>query len=306
MESNDLILARCAGCDRNFETRHYGQQACPICHAQVYVPPQLRGSSDDSLPPPGEFISEAPAPRISSEAPAPRISSEAPAPRMSDPSAEKNGRIQQSDRKLESDIDRASQEFVPAFESATNGYIKGFIQTIKDIISSPAAFFIRLRVGKAGMGSAIVFGSIIYTIALNFCAFYLLLVFHRTALQGKLGTAAPDLPFIKSALSWTMYLSPLLALLNLLVCAGLYHLLVVLTTPSHRGFGATVRATAYGSVPLLLSAIPYIGWLLGIVWTWALQIIALSQVHRMSPWRALLVVGLASVALFMVTYWIRS
>ncbi len=290
MESNIPILARCAGCDRNFETMHYGQQTCPICHAEVFVPPQLGGTPDELAPSPQE------------------VRTETPPGQGSDPSVEKNPKAQPWEPQLEPDLEPTVQEFVPAFESGRHGYVKGFIQTIREIISSPAAFFIRVRVGKTGIVSALVFGSIICAIALDFSMLYLLLILHRnhqaflSVLQGKLNGISPEdyLTFINSAFSWAMYLSPLLGLANVLLCAGIYHAVVVLTASNNRGFGATIRATSYGFVPLLLLAIPYIGQLLGSMWTLALQVIALSQIHRMSPWRAALVVLLPFAALLLL------
>jgi Yip1 domain. len=122
------------------------------------------------------------------------------------------------------------------------------------------------------------------------------------ALQGKLIGISPEayLDFINTVLSWAMYLSPLLGFVNVLLCAGIYHMVIVATVPKNRGFGATVRATAYGFIPLLLLAIPYIGQFLGGMWTLALQVIALSQIHRMSPWRAALVVLLPAAALLVL------
>jgi hypothetical protein len=290
MESDTPILARCAGCDRNFETRHYGRQACPICHAEVFVPQQPGGTSDGFTPPPEE-AAPGPLPDQSSKI---SIETHPQAPAL--------------ENQLEREVEPRLQEFIPAFESGTQGYVRGFIQTIKEIISSPAAFFIRVRVGKTGIWSAIVFGAIICTIALNFSILYILLLLHRnhqaflSALQGKLIGISPEdyLTVINTVLSWAMYLSPLLGLANVFLCAALYHVVVIITATNNRGFGATVRATAYGFTPLLLLAIPYIGQFLGGMWTLALQVIALSQIHRMSPWRAALVVLLPTVALMLL------
>jgi hypothetical protein len=285
MEKNTHILVRCAGCDHNFETRRYGQQSCPICHAQVMLP-----APEGVILPPEETTPEPPPPESSAS----KYLTSTPATSLDNP--------------IEGDAGSKLKEFIPAFESGERGYIGGFIQTIKEIVGSPATFFVRVRVGKPGVAKVLLFGGILCTVALNFSVLYFLLILSRNqqaflnALEGKLAGISPEdyLNLIKTILYWLIYLSPLIGFAYLILCAAMYHLVVVITTNKNRGFAATVRATAYGFTPLLLLAIPYIGQLLGGMWTLALQVIALSQVHRMGPWRAALVVLLPIAALLLL------
>jgi hypothetical protein len=75
---------------------------------------------------------------------------------------------------------------------------------------------------------------------------------------------------------------------------------VWLLAKKHRGFLATFRATAYGCAPLILAVIPFIGLLIGGLGTIALQVLALSAIHRLPPLRAGVAVILPTLALLLL------
>jgi hypothetical protein len=270
------ILVRCASCGRNFETNHFGRQTCPICGAEIDLDPP------EDIPEPG-------APRAPR---APRV------PRVSQPSPQPEG---------VPEIPQAKLEIVPAWEVDGAGLLRRFFGTLRQILSAPSLLFYGLKVDT--MGRAVSFGWIICTLAVFFSTLYSLWSLDRDP-QALLQNIQipPDagvtpeeiLAAVRSRLLFGLYASPLLGLLNLFLSALLYHLGIWLLSRKHRGFVATFRASAYGCAPLLFCLLPFIGLLLGGLGTIALQILALSAVHRLSPIRAGVAVILPTLAVLLL------
>jgi len=108
-----------------------------------------------------------------------------------------------------------------------------------------------------------------------------------------------------SALS--VLFAPFLAAFGLFVGAALTHLFLMLVGGNMRGFFGTLRVVAYSSTSNLSAIIPLCGPFLGILWTLALSIIGLSEVHQITKGKATLAVLLPFVlfcgccAIFAVT-----
>jgi hypothetical protein len=75
---------------------------------------------------------------------------------------------------------------------------------------------------------------------------------------------------------------PLLLILRLLVMTGIIHALLKLLRSGQSGPEATFRVLSYSAAPLLLGVIPFIGPIIGGVWSIGLTIIGLKQAHRTS------------------------
>lgn len=86
------------------------------------------------------------------------------------------------------------------------------------------------------------------------------------------------------------FLTPFVSLVSLAVSTLLYHLGAAVLAPERRGVGATARVVCYASGPSVLAVIPVLGGLVGLVWTWVLQVVGLREVHRSSTGRAVVMV----------------
>lgn len=267
------VLVRCANCGRNFETERFGRQTCPICGVEVVLegPEGNPPPSPDPVPVPDADVPDA----------------EVPAPEPAVPQAE--------------------LEFDPAWEVPGAGLIRRFFSTLRQVLSAPSLFFYGLKVEK--VGRALSFGWILCTLAVFFSMLYSLWSLDRDpqALLQNIqippdvgATPGEILAAVRSRLLLGLYASPLLGLLNLFLSALLYHLGVWLLAKRHRGFAATFRATAYGCAPLLFCMVPFIGLLLGGLGTIALQVLALSAVHRLPPLRAGVAVILPTLAVLLL------
>lgn len=82
------------------------------------------------------------------------------------------------------------------------------------------------------------------------------------------------------------FLSPFAALFGLAGWTLVLHLFVLLLAPSRRGLGATARVVCYSSGPMVLTAVPFLGAVVGGVWTLVLQVVGVRVAHRTTAGRA--------------------
>ena len=114
------------------------------------------------------------------------------------------------------------------------------------------------------------------------------------------GMTAPTPEGITRFFTYGLYASPLLAILPVHICAGLYQFgLSLLGLPS-RGFTVTFRVAAYGLAPVMLLAIPGIGILLAPGWILALHWIGISAAHRIPPLLGAMAIALPLLGFFVI------
>jgi len=289
------LLVRCASCGRNFETERYGRQTCPICGTEI----NLESPEGDPAPQTKPGVSQ---PSPSSALSAPGSQSEGEPETKSAPQA-----APQTEPVPEAAVPHVQLEIAPAWEVPGTGLVLRFTKTVRQVLSAPSLLFYGLKIQK--FGRALSFGWILCALAVFFSMLYSLWSLDRDpqALLRNIqippdAGATPEaiIQAVRSRLLFGLYASPLLGLLNLCVSALLYHLGIWLLSKEHRGFTATFRATAYACAPLLFCVVPFIGLLLGGLGTIALQILALSAIHRLPPLRASLAVILPTTAVLLL------
>jgi predicted RNA-binding Zn-ribbon protein involved in translation (DUF1610 family) len=276
------VLVRCASCGRNFETERYGKQTCPICGAEIILEDPKGETPPDPDPDPVPVPVPDPDPDPDPDpSPQPKITATVP------------------------EVPHAKLEIVPAWEVPGAGLLRRFFATLRQVLSAPSLLFYGLKINN--FSRALSFGWILCTLAVFFSMIYSLWSLDRDPqailrnLQIPAGTNPQELiDALHGQLLVGLYTSPLLGLLNLFASALLYHLGVWLLSKKNRGFLATFRASAYACAPLLFAVVPSIGLLLGGLGTIALQILALSAVHRLSPLRASVAVILPTVAVLLL------
>jgi len=79
-----------------------------------------------------------------------------------------------------------------------------------------------------------------------------------------------------------LLISPLLALIMLLVACAVYHIFVALFTGRHAGFEATLRVVCYSTGTNALYFLPVVGVMLGGIWQLILVTAGLKELHRIS------------------------
>lgn len=297
------VLVRCASCGRNFTTRRVGHQECPACHAEIFL----------DTPDGAELVDEAEQPEQSPPAEPPQAepAAEAGTPSTSDSENEPTQPSTEGIRRLIQlrDALQAAQErnFRPAWEEHGGNPVGRLIKTIKQIFSNPNRFFQILALD--GVWRPLAFAWIISSLAMFFFALYGMWQLDRNSatLMNSISLKPGENPqqvieSLRSSLVFTLYGSPLLGLVNVLVSAGFYHVGIRLASERNAGLTATFRATCYGFTPLLLAVIPFIGHLVGGLWSLLLQIVALSHVHRITVSRASLAVLLPVTGVMLLLF----
>jgi len=327
MSADSPFLVRCAKCKHNFESHRLGKLTCPICKAEVYIEPpdgdqsaalaaegQEAPDSDEKRTDQGgaesqpEAQAETETPEVGEEPPGGQedepVPPDEPQGTPAEPDPEELKRLLQTSQAL---LEHGKRTFEPAWETRSGSVFRRFAETLKQVFGNPAAFFANLKL--EGYRRALTFAWIVCTLAVFFFALYGLWQLSRNSaamLQDADLASGQDpeelISSMHNSLLITLFGSPLFGLVNVFLSAVLYHLGIMLAANRQVGFAATFRATAYGFAPLILVAIPFIGHLIGGMWSLVVQIIALANVHRISPARASLAVLLPVTGVLLLLY----
>jgi len=291
------VLVRCANCGRNFETGNTGRIECPACHTEIFL----------ETPAGAELEAETFAEPEEASSPAAPSESAEPEPEeeeLQQPTMEDIQRLLQLRNTMQA---AEARTFHPAWETADGNLFSRMIKTTKQIFSNPNRFFHELAI--EGVWRPMLFAWIICSLAVFFFAIYGLWQLNRnaTTLMNSLSLPPGENPqqvieSLRTSLLFALYGSPIFGLVNVLLSAGLYHLGIRLATERNAGLTATFRATAYGFAPLLLAAVPFIGHLVGGLWSILLQIVALAHVHRVTMSRASVAVLLPVTGVMILMY----
>lgn len=83
-----------------------------------------------------------------------------------------------------------------------------------------------------------------------------------------------------------LVVAPLVALIVVFVWTAIVHLVLMLIGGDRNGFAATLRTQSYAWTAALAQAIPFVGRLVALVWGLILQIVGLSEAHKIEGWKA--------------------
>lgn len=155
--------------------------------------------------------------------------------------------------------------------------IAAIARTWQGAALEPRGFFGSMPV-EGSMGAALLFYVPIAIVQSGAALFWgLVLSSGDVEGEGAVAAISPLLQFL---------FSPLLALLGLVMAAGVVHLLLKLFGGANRDFAFTMRVFCYAYAPQLLSVIPWAGPFVGFVWMVVVAIIGLAAGHRTGTGRA--------------------
>ena len=83
-----------------------------------------------------------------------------------------------------------------------------------------------------------------------------------------------------------MIIAPLLNLITLFIWSGIVHVFLMMVGGASKGFATTLRVTCYSQTAGIAVIVPVAGGLIQPVWFLILQIIGLSQAHRVGGGKA--------------------
>jgi hypothetical protein len=269
MAEDNQLLVRCAHCEHNFEAQHFGQQKCPICRVDLWLDPV-----------PGIDLKEPKS--LAWEEPENTADQD-----LDDSSVTRE--------KTESELSESSiEELGHACEWETgksNPFVR-FFETARQVLFDPG-FFVGLT--SKNFRAAMLFGWILCTFEFLVGSLYQLLqVDPQVPSKLPMLEMDPQQFFVIQLIG-----SPLFGFFKLWLYTGLVHLGVWMISSENRGFKATFKATAYGFVPLLGIVIPWVGPLIGTLWSLSIHVTAVAQIHKMKIGKAALAVLIPWV--FMMT-----
>jgi len=183
------------------------------------------------------------------------------------------------------------------------GRLNALFTTWQQTLLSPRKFFHMVPL-TGGYRSPLLYGLFWTLVGMaGGVAWKVLLSIYPTAmvfLEGKPLTLSIQLSPDYALVTALLLLSPLLALVLLLLACWLYHVFVVMLTRQHAGFEATLRVICYSTGVNAFYFLPILGGLIGGLWHLILVTIGLKEVHRFSFPLAICVVLVPYTALFVI------
>jgi hypothetical protein len=282
------MLARCAFCQKTFDTDRFGVQPCPHCGQQVHL-------ADPSAPAPTEPVAPAAPP------PPPPGAWAGP------------GQVPGAGWAV-------GEADAPFAQRASQGRLSTYVSTWKLACLQPAEFFRSVKVGSPG--SAVLFGVVAMTVASWFQTLYGVLL--GAATRGMIQEALRQVPQGSQfqdtwMVQWMsgatvvgtvaqLVAAPFLSAIWILIWAGVYHVALLVLGAASRGFEATLTVVGYASGALLIGAAPVPGLanLVGAVWFGFAAAIGFREAQRTTngkAWTALLLPFLAVCACCCAVGW---
>ena len=179
------------------------------------------------------------------------------------------------------------------------GFVKRFLRTVGWSMTKP------VRLGRElpptlGMGSGVAFyaitqGLVVLGTLITMAVWFGIFVASMVGQGGAAGGGGPGvLGMTVSFTSVVTIAGYVVSILGLIVSGALVHLVLRIGGETRGGIGRTIAALGFGTGPLVLSAIPFLGtWCLGSVggiWSLVSMIIVLKGAQRVSGLRASLAV----------------
>jgi hypothetical protein len=171
-------------------------------------------------------------------------------------------------------------EKAPWEERERLGVVNAFVQTVKQAMFSPGAFFERLD------KTVVTHECLIVPIVIQTLAGVSTWLF-QIAFVSAISTASPRAtPFTAGFIAGFglggVILAPILAVLVMYVCAGCAHLVLVMMKKAVLPFHQTMRGYCYANSPNIVGVIPVVGPYVGFVWVIVANIIMVMKMHRTS------------------------
>jgi len=164
------------------------------------------------------------------------------------------------------------------------GFVNALIETTKQVLSQPTAFFRSMPV-TGGIGDPLLYAVIVGYIGLFASTIYNLVF--RGVLTSSLSRMGGNSDFERFAgfmhggvgLVLNLILGPVFIVIGLFVSAGVFHLVLLALGGAQRGFEATFRVASYSQAASIFNVIPGCGGLVGLVYALVLLVIGLSEAH---------------------------
>jgi hypothetical protein len=192
-------------------------------------------------------------------------------------------------RSYEGQVREISAEEYTPWESG-EGFIKAFYRTTRDSLFSPSRFFKKISFGE-GYWSPLIYGLIAGIIGNGCAIFWVWLLIAQFIPWDKL-------PF-QYGLSILQVIVPLpfQQAIAMFVGSAIIHLCLMIVKGNNHGYKTTFRAISYSYSGYLFGIIPFIGLIIGGIYTFILTIIGVREGHGISTGKAVLAVLLPVIVI---------
>lgn len=198
--------------------------------------------------------------------------------------------FQEMARSVEGQVREVSKEEYVPWESG-EGFIGAFFETIRESLFSPSKFFKKISFGE-GYWAPLIYGLITGIIG-NGCAIFWVWLFMAQLIP------LDRIPF-QYSLSILQMIVPLPFQLAIAMFIGsaVIHLCLMIVRGNNNGYKTTFRAISYSYSGYLFGIIPFIGMIIGGIYTFILTIIGVKEGHEISTGKAILAVLLPAIVIF--------
>ncbi len=173
--------------------------------------------------------------------------------------------------------------------------LEALARTWKESVFEPKSFFARMP-REFGFGWVLVYYLIIGVLSAGISLFWEMMLgpslLERWLTQDGVQPTSPVVDFL---------LSPLWLIIGLYIVAGIIHVCLLIVRGARHGFGATARVIAYSGGPQLFSIVPFVGPVVGGIWSLVITIIGLREAHESTTGRAIAALAIPFALLLILT-----
>jgi hypothetical protein len=202
----------------------------------------------------------------------------------------KHAQFQEMARSVEGQVREVSKdEYVP-WESG-EGFIGAFFQTLRGSLFSPTKFFKKISFGE-GYWAPLIYGLITGIIGNGFAILWIWLFTAQMIPMDRI-------PFQYSlSILQTIVPLPFYQAIAILIGSAILHLSLIIVRGNNHGYKTTFRAISYSYSGYLFGIIPFVGMVIGGIYTFILTIIGVKEGHEISTGKAILAVLLPVLVIF--------
>lgn len=183
------------------------------------------------------------------------------------------------------------------YELDDTGYFTDLWQTFGSVLISPTAFFGRIK-EPGGLKNSIAFGILLGSIGTMFYIFWLF--FLNTEYLVKIINNTPSSISLNQLFIILIIISPLLVLLSIFITTIILHVFLFILRGANNGFEATLKVSSYTKATNIFAVVPFIGGIIGWVWSIVITVIGLREIHETSTLKALFTVLLPLFLFFIL------
>lgn len=163
------------------------------------------------------------------------------------------------------------------------GYFTVLWHTFRSALFSPVELFSEKRQEKA-IGQSLAFGLLTGSLGTMFGVFWRFILSSQDF--SYVLRVLPDSITVNHIFIGYIIISPFLVLILMFITAAIFHFCLYILGGATRGFWGTFKACAYSNAASIFNIIPFIGWLIDMIWGIVIMVIGLREIHETTTFKA--------------------